>query len=150
MKDIKKQINEDFKRALKQKDELVSGVLRMVKSAIKNTEIEKRKELSPEEITAILSKEAKKRKEAVLLYKKGKREDLALKEKNEIKILSTYLPQMLSEGEIRKFVLEIISKTKAKGISDFGKVMGKVMSELKGKTDGAKVSQIVRGELNKL
>lgn len=150
MQDILKKIENDFKNFLKSNDKLKSGVLRMLKSSIKNAEIEKRKELTSEEVMAILSKEVKKRKEAVELYKKGERQELADKEEQEIEIISTYLPEELSDEEIRQMVLKAIPEVKASSLADFGKVMGKVMSSLKGQADGNKVSGIVKEELNKL
>jgi len=129
---------------------LKSDVLRMLKSSIKNAEIEKRKELLPEEIMAILSKEVKKRKEAAEMYKKGGRQDLAEKEESENEIINTYLPEKISEEEIRKVIIKTINETKPSGPADFGKVMGLVMAQLKNQVDGAMVSQITREELNKL
>ncbi len=150
MQDILKKIEDDFKASLKANNKLKSDVLRMLKSSIKNAEIEKRKELSPEEVMAILSKEMKKRKEAVELYKKGERQELADKEEQEIKVISAYLPEELSDDEIRQMVLKAIPEVKASGPADFGKVMGKLMSSLKGQADGNKVSGLVKEELNKL
>ncbi len=149
MDNLKKQIEQDFINALKAKDESLA-TLRMLKSAIKNAEIEKGEELKDEEIGQLLRKEKKQREESIKEFKKGKREDLAEKEQAEIKIIEKYLPELLSDEEIKKVVTAVISKVKAKGLQDMGKVMGKTMPQLKGKADGAKVSKICKSELENL
>ncbi len=146
--DIKNQITDDLKRAMKVKDELSLSVLRMLSSAIKNKEIvlrEKNAELKSEGIIDVVKSEIKKRKDSVSAYEAGGRSDLAEKEKNEIKILEKYLPEQLSDEEIEKTVKEIV----ASGNTDFGKVMGQAMGKLKGKADGSKVGEIVKKVLGK-
>ena len=146
---IQAKIEEDFKKTLKEKKESELGVLRMLKSAIHNKEIEEKGDLDDEKITAVLRKEIKTRKEAVLDYKKGDRKELAEKEEAEIKVIEKYLPKMLSEDKVKKAVQEVIKETKAESEKDFGKVMGQVMSKLKGQADGNLVSQLVKKELGK-
>jgi len=148
MGNLEEKINEDFKNALKEKNEQKLTLLRMVKSALKNEEIQKKEKLSDEEIEAVIKREIKKRKEAIELYQKGQREDLIQKEKAEIEILTNYLPEQMSEEEIKDKVKKIIQEMRAEGKEDFGKVMGKVMSELKGRADGSLVSKIVNELLN--
>ncbi|MCD6422067.1 GatB/YqeY domain-containing protein [bacterium] len=143
---IKEKITDALKKALKEKDSLKTLTLRQVLSAIKNAEIDKKGELTDEEIGQVLLKEIKKRKESVELYRKGKREELAEKEEKEIKIIEEFLPEMLSEEEIGEIVEKTIEELSA-GPQDFGKVMGKVMGELKGKADGAVVAEIVKQKL---
>ncbi len=146
---LKCQIEEDFIKALKAKDESLT-TLRMLKSAIKNAEIEKGKELKDDEIGQLLQKERKLREEAIKEFKKGKREDLAKKEQAEIKIIEKYLPELLPDEEIKKQVQMAIKELGATSPQDMGKVMGKVMPLLKGKADGAKVSKICKSELENL
>lgn len=146
---IKQQIEKDFIKALKEKDKSLD-VLRMTKNAIKNTEIEKRKDLADDEIMAVLQKEKKQREDSIKEFQKGKRADLIEKEKNEIKVIEKYLPKALSDDEIKKQVLEAIKETKAESFQDMGEVMGKVMPQLKGKADGAVVSRITKSELENL
>lgn len=148
MSNLEEKINEDFKNSLKEKDEQKLTLLRMVKSALKNEEIQKKEKLSDEEIETVIKREIKKRKEAIELYQKGQREDLIQKEKAEIEILTNYLPEQMSEEEIKDKVEKIIQEMGAEGKEDFGKVMGKVMTELKGRADGSLVSKIVNELLN--
>ncbi len=169
---LKEKIQEDFKRALKEKKELEVLTLRMLKAAIFNKEKEKRyrlsrekpgiiieelkkesplaKELeresalSDEEVIEVIFSEIKKRKEAILEFEKGQREDLIKKERAEIEILQKYLPQPLSEKEIKKLAKETIEMLGAKEIKDTGRVMAELMKKIKGKADGALVVKIVR------
>jgi len=146
---IKMQIEEDFIKALKAKDESLS-CLRMLKNAIKNAEIEKGEDLKDTEIAQLLQKEKKQRQESITEFKKGDREDLVKKEQAEIKIIEKYLPKQISGEEIKKVVTAAISELGAKGPQDMSKVMGKVMPQFQGKADGAKVSQITKSELDNL
>jgi len=159
---LKTQIQEDLTSALKEKREIELSTLRMVLTAISNKETEKRTKiwkekpglaaeelekesiLTDEETIEVISSEIKKRKEAVLEFEKGQRMDLAGKEKKEIEILEKYLPEQLSEEEIKKIVQEAIEKVGAKDIKDMGKVMAELMPKIKGKADGALVSKIVK------
>jgi uncharacterized protein YqeY len=145
-------INQDFKKALAEKDEVKVSTLRMLKTAIHNLEIElrpKKKELTDELILEVISREIKRRKEAIEAYEKGNRLDLAKKEKKELEILSLYLPEQLSDDKIREIVRAKIAELGASSLQDFGKVMGVVTKETKGKAEGSKVAAIVKEELNK-
>lgn len=159
---LKAQIQQNLKEAVKKKEELSSLVLRMLSAAILNKEKEKRYKLSKtdpnfkeneleeksqladEEIIEVVFSEVKKRKEAILEFEKGKRMDLAEKEKKEIEILKKYLPEQLSEDEIKKLAGEAVGKVGAKEIRDMGKVMAELMPKVKGKADGATVSGIIK------
>lgn len=142
-------IEEDFKAALKQKDELKVSTLRLLKSALVNFEIEKQHSLSQEEVWEVINREIKQRKEAILEYQKGNRDDLAKKEQAEIEILSTYLPSEFAQEEIEKLVQEAIVSTGATSSFDFGKVMKEVMPKLKARADGSKIAEMVRAKLQK-
>lgn len=137
-------IQEDLKVALKKRNNFKVSCLRLLLSEIHNKEIELRGKLKEEDIFSVISKEIKKRKEAVSEFRKGKREDLAEKEENEIKILQSYLPAQLSPSKIRKVTKEVIKEVKAGGPSDFGKVMKAVMGKVKGKVQGEEVLKIVK------
>ncbi len=141
------QIEEDYLTAFKAHDELKIATLRMLKSAIHNGEIQKKDKLTDPEIYSILNKEIKQRKDSIEQFKKGNRNELAQKEEDEIKILSSYLPDQLSDEEVEKIVNETISSTGAHSMSDFGLVMKEVMPKLKGKAEGEKVSQKVKTKL---
>jgi len=146
---LKETISNDLKKALKEKNELVLLVLRGVASEIHNKEIErKREELTEEDILSVLMGEAKKRKDAIIEFKKGAREDLAKKEEEELEILKKYLPEQMGEDQIREEAKKIIEEVGAVGPQDTGSVMGSLMPKLKGKTDGNVVNKIV-GELLK-
>lgn len=139
-------ITKDYMQAVKSKDSFRAEVLSFLRSVIKYREIdvrEKGKELSDEDIIDVINKEIKKRKEAIDLYKQGDRLDLAEKEERELKILEEYLPEQLSEDELRNVLKRIIQEVDAKSIKDLGKVMKSAMAELKGKADGALIRKIV-------
>lgn len=145
--ELGERINEDFKKALQERDALKISVSRMLKAAITNREIEKRKKeegLTNDELLEVVLSEAKKRKDAIGGFRKGGREDLAQKEEKELMMLSAYLPEEISEEEIRKFVQAAIQKVGAAGLKDFGKVMGVLMPEVKGRADGQVISRIVK------
>lgn len=151
---------------MKAKEETEVLTLRMVLASILNKEKEKRYKLakgSPElgekeleaesrfvdeEIIEVIFSEVKKRKEAILEFEKGGRMDLVEKEKKEIEVLKRYLPEQLSEKEIKKEAIEAIEKIGAKELKDIGRVMGQLMPKLKGKAEGGVVSRIVRGLLS--
>jgi uncharacterized protein YqeY len=143
--DVLKKIEQDFNQAFKNKDELVVLVLRQIKTALTNAEIAKNREaLSEQEIIKILRSEIKKRKEAIELYQKGGRPELAAKETKEIEIVSQYLPPALSEEQIRAKIQEVIAQSKASSQKDAGKVIGQVVKEFNGQADGNTVSQLVK------
>jgi len=153
--DLKEKIKQNLNAALKEKRTLEVLVLRQLLAAILNKEKEKRfkaKEekdiqLTDEEVIEVISSEAKKRRESIVEFGKGKRQDLVEKEKKELEILEKYLPEQLPEEEIRKLIKEVIEKTDAKEIKDMGKVMAELMPKIKGKVDGNLVSKIVKESL---
>jgi uncharacterized protein YqeY len=160
---LKEKIEKDFKEALLKREEREISTLRMLKAEILKQEKEKRykksqergieadleKEsvLSDEEIIGLILREIKKRKEAIFEFEKGKRNDLVKKESQEIEILKRYLPEMLSEEEIKKMAKETIEKVGAKNIKDMGKVMKELMPKIQGKAEPSLVSQIVKNLL---
>ena len=150
---LKEKIQNDIKEAMKAKDELKLSVLRMLSSAVKNRELEKRaksgkvEELSEEEVLASIRSEVNKRRDAIVEFEKGGRQDLADKESAELKILEAYLPQELSDEEVEKMVKEVISGLGEVTIRDFGRVMQEVMKRLKGQASGDRVSSAVKKAL---
>lgn len=142
-------IKKDLDQALKKKDSLAVSVLRLLLAEIHNQEIEKQKELTDEDVLEVIRREVKKRKEAVEAYQKGNRKDLAEKEGTELKILNTYLPQQLSDEELKKIVASVVDEVGAKEPTDFGQVMGAAMGRVKGQADGAKVATLVKEKLAK-
>lgn len=146
---LKEQIEKDLIEAMKAKDETKLLVLRSLKSAIKNSEIQKQTELKDEDILSVIQGQIKSRKDSIALYKQGGREELAEKEQIEIDILNTYLPEQMSEEEVKKLVQKAIEETGANTMQDMGKVMGTLMGQVKGKADPSMVSSIVKAELTK-
>lgn len=149
---LKEQIMADLKEAMKQKQKDRLRVLRSLKSKLLEKEISERKggegELSDEQAVEVLMKAAKQRKESIEQFEEGDREDLAENEREELAIIESYLPKMLSEDEIREAVQEKIDELGAEDMSDMGRVMGVMMQELKGKAEGSKVSKVVKEELS--
>ena len=149
---LKEQLTEDMKTAMKAKEEGKQrlAVIRMVRSAIRQQEIDGngKQALDDEGVIAIISKEVKMRKDSLEEFKKGDRQDLVAQTEAEIAVLMPYLPQQLSEEEIRTFVKEAVEKSGAPSQKDMGKVMGLLMPKVKGRADGKLVNSIVREMLN--
>lgn len=144
---LKAQLMDDMKAAMKAKEagKQKLAVIRMVRSAIRQAEIDgTKKELDDNDIIAIISKEVKMRKDSIDEFKKGGREDLVKQTEDEIAVLMPYLPQQLSEDEVRELVKEAIAATGASTPKDMGKVMGKLMPKVKGRADGKMVNSIVK------
>lgn len=134
---------------MRSRDQLRLSVLRMMKSAVKNKEIDKMKALDEAEVIAVLNTLVKQRKDSVEQFRKGGREELAQKEEAEIKIIEEYLPAAASEEDIRRAVDEAIQETGAASMKDMGKVMKATMARLAGKSaDGSRVSQLVKEKLS--
>jgi len=129
---------------MKAKDKVKLSTIRMIMSLIKNAEIDKRGELTDEEITGLLQKYAKQRKESIEMYEKGGRQDLVEKEKAELAIVESYLPEQLDENEIKNIVKSTIEEVGASSVKDMGKVMKAVMPKLRGRADGSVVNRIVK------
>ena len=146
---LKQKITEDLKLAQKERDEITVLVIRMILSEVKNTEIEKKKELTDDQVLDVVLNEAKKRKDSIVQFKQGDRADLVEKEKAELKILEQYLPKQLSGEEVRVEVQRAIVETGASSQEEMGKVMGSLVPKLKGKADGKLISKIVNEELSK-
>ena len=141
---LKERIQTELKEAMKAHDELKVSTLRLLNSSIKNKEIDERKPLDDEGLLAILSTAAKQRRESIDQYEKGGRQDLADKEKAELAILQSYLPQQLSKDEVAAAIKETIAETGASGAKDMGKVMKALMPKVKGKADGKLVNELVK------
>lgn len=147
---LKDKIQDDMKAAMIAKDENKLSTLRMLKSALQYAEIAKGLDYSAtdEDVLNVIGKEVKKHKEAIDLYVKGGRPELAEKEKGELAILQSYLPEQMSEEEVTKLVEEAISSTGATTMQEMGKVMGALMPKVKGKADASMVSTLVKQKLS--
>lgn len=142
---LKEKINADLLDAMRSKEEIRLVALRMLKTSIMKFEVagDKKIEATDENVLQIIGKEVKQRKDSIDAYRKGGREDLAAKEEAEMKILQTYLPAQMSEDELKSLISQTISQTGATA-KDFGKVMGTVMAQVKGKADGQTVTGLVK------
>ena len=145
---MKEKILEDLKSAMKSQDKEKLSVIRMVKGAISLEEINKKIELSDDDIIAIIAKQIKTRKESIVDFEKGNSQDLVEQTKREIEILNQYMPQQFSEEEISNILNEIFDQVQPKGISDMGKVMKEASSRFKGRADMSSVSQMIKDRLN--
>jgi uncharacterized protein YqeY len=142
---LKEKLSSDLKEAMKAGDAAKRDVLRMLTSAIKNKEIEKRVELTDEQVLEVISSEVKKRRESVVQFTAGGRPELAEKEEAEIALLIGYLPEQMGEEELKKIVLETVAELPDKNV---GNAMKAVMAKVKGKADVALVSKLVKDALN--
>ena len=145
---LENQIRQDMNNALKtgQKEKL--STLRTALAQIKDERIRKKSDLNDEDVITVLMRAVKSRKDSIEMYKQGGRQDLVDKETAEIGIIQSYLPEQMSEDEIKKVISEIVKSSGASDIKDIGKVMGPAMAKLKGKADGKLVQQIVRSLLS--
>ena len=145
---LKERLDQDLKTAMREKAQLRLDTIRMLKSAIKYREIELMKPLDDAGIHAVISSEVKRRRDAVEQYKAGNRPDLADKEDAEIAILQGYLPQQLTQDELRAKVEAAVTATGAQGMKDMGKVMKALLPEVQGRAEGSAVSELVKARLS--
>ena len=141
---LKEQLQQDLKIAMKEKDTFKRDTIRFLMSAIKQVEVDTRKELSDEDLVKIIQKSVKQREEAARQYKEGGREDLYEKEMKEAELLKTYLPKQLSDEELKAELVQIIEEVGATSMKDMGKVMGVATKKLAGKADGKRINQMVK------
>lgn len=145
---IKERLQEDWKQAMKSRDKFRSSTISLARSAILLVEKTDGIKLEDNQVIEILAKEVKQRNESILEFQKGNRQDLVDNTKAEIEILKEYLPQQLSEEEIKKIVLDVADSLGASSIKDMGKVMAEVRPKVVGRADGRLVSSIVKNYLN--
>ena len=148
---IKEQLRLDLTEAIRSRDEIISGTIRMVLSAITNEEVagKEARVLSDDEVITVLSREAKKRREASEAFETAGRADKAALEKAEGEVIAKYVPAQLSIDDIKKLIADAVASTGAAGPADMGKVMGAVKPLIAGKADGSVVSTLVKEALNK-
>lgn len=145
---MRNQILEDLKSAMKAQDKLKLSVIRMVKSSIQMEELNKKRELTDDEVIDVISKQIKTRKDSINEFTKGGREDLVESTSKEIEILSAYLPEQLTEEEINSIIEKVFEEVKPSSAKDMGKVMKAVTPLVKGKADMGMVSSIIKNKLN--
>lgn len=148
---LKEKIGEDIKTAMKAKDKIRLQTVRGIKKAILDKEVEVRPKgqdsLTVEQEIELLSQQAKQRRDSIEQFKNAGRDDLADKEKQELAIIETYLPEQVSDSELEIIIDEIIANSGAASVKDLGKVMGLAMKQLKGKADGKKIQALVKSKL---
>jgi uncharacterized protein YqeY len=140
---IARKIQNDLKEAVREKNRLRINTLRMMISALKNAELEEREELTEDKEIAVLASYARRCRESITEFERGGRDDLVEKEKAEIGIVMQYLPEQLSEDEVRRTAQGIIEEVGAEGPRDMGRVMGEMMKRVKGRAEGGMVRDIV-------
>jgi uncharacterized protein YqeY len=145
---LEERLLEEMKQAMKSNDRLRLSTIRMIRSALKNKEIELRKKLEDEEAAKVIQAMVRKGEESVEQFQGGGRTDLVDKEKKEIEILKSFLPQPLSQEEISKIIDQSIQETQASSLKDIGKVMKSVMPKIGGKADGKLINQLVKERLS--
>lgn len=145
---LRDRLTEDLKLAMKSRDQLRMDVIRMIKAAILNKEVELKKDLDDAEMSRIMTTLIKQRRESVEQFEKAQRMELAEKERKEITIIETYLPKAISPDELEQIVASVLTETGASSIKDMGAAMKAVMARLAGQTvDGKQVSDLVKAKL---
>ncbi|GIQ68029.1 GatB/YqeY domain-containing protein [Xylanibacillus composti] len=145
---LTERLNNDMKQAMKNQDKFKLSVIRMIRSSIKNIEIDQRKELSEEEVLDIINRELKQRKDSLQEFQKAGRDDLVEQLQKEIEVIHEYLPEQLTEEEVKAIVQQTIQEVGASSKAEMGKVMGALMPKVKGRADGKLVNQIVQQTLS--
>ena len=141
---LKEQMRSDLAMAMREGDPFTRDTLRMLVAAVKQEEVDRQVSLDDEGVTAVLSKQAKQRRESIEDARRAEREDLVEQELAELALIESYLPEMLGPEAIKQEANRVIAETGATGIKDMGRVMGQLMPRLQGKADGKLVSKIVR------
>ncbi len=145
---LKERLLDDMKTAMKNRDKAKLSVIRMARAAIKNVEIDKRKDLDDSEVMEVIAKEVKQRQSSIAEYSKLAKDDQIRELEQEIAILIDYLPKQLERKEIEKLVEKVIQSIDATSLADLGKVMGAIMPKVRGKADGGVVNTIVKEKLS--
>lgn len=144
---LKDRIETDYREAFKARNEVAMEALRLLKAAVKNAEIDQRKDFEDDEVIKVVTREAKKIKDSIALYQKGNRTDLLEREQAQLKTLEVYLPAQLSDAELQDIVGDVIKRLGATSPADFGKVMKEVMVDTAGQADGTRVKALVQQQL---
>jgi hypothetical protein len=140
---LKQKLSDDLRQALRQGDKVRRSVIRLVMAAINNAEIARQATLDDADIYGVIAKEIRQRKESIEAFKLGKRQDLVAQEEAELAILQEYLPQQMTREEIIAEARRVIAEVGAQGLSDKGKVMPKLIAQLKGRADGREINAVV-------
>ena len=145
---LQEHLTEAMKEAMRAKDALRLSAIRLIRSAVKNREIEERRELNDQDVIGVLAYPVKQRRESAQVYRDNGRDDLALKEEAELAIIQEFLPAQLSETQVRELIEKAVRETGAGSMKDMGKVMKLVSAETTGRADGRMVSELVKARLS--
>lgn len=145
---LKEQLQKDMVAAMKAKDELRTSVIRLLRGMIRKMEIDQRKDLDDKDVIGVLTNAAKQRRDAIKAYADGGRDDLVKQEEAELAIITEYLPEAIGQDELEQLIVKVITETGATTMKDIGKVMPKIMQQVKGRADGSQVQAIVRSKLS--
>jgi uncharacterized protein YqeY len=145
---IKQRISDDVKNTMRNKDKERLATLRMITAAIKQKEVDERADLDDGQVLAVLDKMAKQHRDSIEQYQKAGRDDLVAKETSELEVVTSYLPEQLSEEKIRQIIKETIEATGASSMQDMGKLMGQLKPRLQGRADMGKVSGLIKQALS--
>ena len=145
---LKDKLMDDLKESMKNKEQVRKSVVTLIRSAVKQKEVDERVELSDEDVLAIIAKQVKQRKDALEEFKKAQREDLILQTEQEIDILTQYLPKQLTDDELESIIQEIINQIGASTMKDMGKIMGLATPIVQGRADGKSINDIAKKFLN--
>ncbi len=144
---LRDRLTEEMKDAMKAKDELRLSTIRLVRSAVRNKEIDLKREMDDQEVIETISSLVKQRRESIRLFTEAGRDDLVAKEEKELAILLSFLPQQLSREEVAELVVKVVAECGAQGVKDMGKVMKALMPHVAGRADGKMVSEVVKEKL---
>lgn len=147
---LKEQLSDDLKNAMRQGDALRRTTIRFVLSAIHNDEIARQKDLDEDGVIQVLTKQAQQRRDSIEAFQDANRQDLADKEQAELEIIAAYLPERMTEDEVREVVRQVLSDSGASGPQDMSKVMGRLMPKVRGRADGKMVSTMVNEMLREM
>jgi uncharacterized protein YqeY len=140
---LKQKLSDDLKQAMRDGDTIKKSTIRMLMAAITNAEIARQAKMEDSDILGIISKEVRQRRESIEAFKQGGRQDLIDKEEAEIGVLQGYLPQQMSREEIAEAVRKVVAEVGAEGPGDKGKIMPKLIAQLKGRADGREINEVV-------
>jgi len=146
--DLKEQLNADLKEAMKSKDSIRKNVISLIRSSVKQVEIDEQRNCTDEDVSKIIVRQLKQRKDALESFRQAQRNDLVNQTNTEIDVLESYLPQPLSPEEMEELVDQAITETGAHSMKEMGVVMSKVMSRVQGRADGNTLKQLVQRKLS--
>lgn len=145
---LKERLMEDMKVSMRNKETLKKSIITMIRASVKQKEVDDRVDLTDDDVIELIAKQLKQQKDALVEFEKAEREDLIAQTKAEIEILTSYLPQQLTDEELEVVVRDAVAEVNAQSVKDMGKIMGKVMAVAKGKVDGRRINEMVKKILN--